>query len=150
MKNVAAGITAILVAIGILVYGSFALYEGSWSLAKHNTQHSLEIQQQVANGQASIAANGWNYQSMLGSEITNGIDAVDHDTTDIASAKAQGLTSYADSLIAQRSFDASKVCDQASQINGTLPPGMFQTTWINTNCDGGNLKPSSVYYATGN
>jgi len=131
------------------VYGIFAIYEGSWSLTAHNVQHSLQVQQQQANGQASIAANGWNYQTMLGEQITKGIDDVTTVTTQISSAQSQGLTTYASQLRAQREADGNTVCQEAAEVNGSLPQGAFQTTWIRQNCANGSVSPSSKYYYVG-
>lgn len=145
--RIAGWIAAAFVALGIIVYGSFAIYEGSWSLASHNLKHSLALQQQNANGQASIAANGWNYQTMLGQQIVNGIDNVYHDTTSIAAYLKSGDTSDATAVTGQRAYDAGQVCYDASQVNSALPLENPNTAWINQNCDGGTLKPSSVYYS---
>lgn len=143
-------IAATIVSLGVIVYGSFAIYEGSWNLAKHNLAHSLQLQQQNANGQASIAANGWNYQTMLGQEIVKGIDNVHHDTSSIDQFKQQGNSVEVTDVTGQRAYDAGEVCYLASQVNSALPKEDPNTIWINANCDGGTLKPSSVYYVSQN
>lgn len=144
--RIAGIIAAIVFVLAVVVYGSFAIYEGSWSLTAHNVKHGLEIQQQVANGQASIAANGWNYQSMLGQKIVTGIDAVNHDTTSIDQFRAAGDTVSVTDEMGQRASDAGQVCYDASQVNGVLPHGDPNTDWINKNCSGGVLSTSSIYY----
>src|SRR5258708_32326065 len=83
MGRIFAWVGGVVLAVGLLVYGSFALYEGSWSLASHNLSHSLQLQRQNANGQAQNAQAGWNYQTTLGQRIVTDIDAVNHDTTSI-------------------------------------------------------------------
>jgi len=151
MGRIFAWVVGVVVVVGLLVYGSFALYEGSWSLASHNLSHSLQLQRQNANGQAQNAQAGWNYQTTLGQRIVTDIDAVNHDTTSIdeytAAGGAANLQTAADEKN-QRQTDAGEVCALAIQVNAVLPPSS-NTTWIHTNCDAGNLKPSSVYYVTG-
>jgi len=149
LGRVIAWVAGIVAAVALVVYGSFAIYEGSWSLAAHNTQHQLQIQQQQANGQASIAANGWSFQTMLGQQITTGISNVTTVTTEIASAQAQGMTAYANQLMAQREADGNDVCQKATEVNGSLPQGASQTKWIEANCSNGSISPSSKYYYVG-
>lgn len=150
MNKVIAVTLGAIIAMVLITYGSFALYEGSWSLAAHNQQHQNELNQKQANADASIAISGWSYQSMLGQQITKGIDNVVTDSTEIYQAKSQGLNDYANSLKSQRENDANTVCDEAQQINNSLPQGKYQTNWINKNCLGGSVNPSSVYYYAGN
>jgi NOL1/NOP2/fmu family ribosome biogenesis protein len=149
--KITAIVAGVVMLVAVLVYGSFALYEGSWSLAAHNQQHSLELQQKQANGEASIAVSSWNYQTMLGQQITKGIDNVTIDTTQIGTATQQyGSNSIeVTDLKSQREADGNTVCTQAEQVNGTLPSGMFQTTWIDKNCLDGSISPSSAYYYVG-
>lgn len=144
--RVAGWIAAAVLIVVFTVYGSFALYEGSWSLASHNLNHSLELQKQNANGQAQNAATGWNFQTMLGRQIVAGIDNVQHDTTSIDEFKQAGNTQSATDETGQRAYDAGNVCDLATQVNGSLPQASPNTAWINTNCSGGVLKISSIYY----
>lgn len=146
MGKVIAFIAGAVVLVGVIVYGSFAIYEGSWSLASHNLSHSLQLQQQNANGQASIVQNGWNYQTTLGQQIVSGITGVYHDTTSIDQYKAAGDTTSATNEINQRAYDAGQVCYLVSQVNSALPKENPDTTWADTNCSGGTLKPSSIYY----
>jgi hypothetical protein len=152
MGRIIAGIVGIVVFVAVVVYGSFALYEGSWSLASHNLNHSLQLQRQNANGQAQNNQAGWSYQTTLGERIVTDINAVNHDTTSIdqytAAGGATNLQTAADEKN-QRQTDAGEVCALAVQVNAALPPSS-NTTWIRTNCDAGNLKPSSVYYVTAN
>lgn len=147
MARIVAVIVSAAFIVAVIVWGSFALYEGSWDLAKHNVQHSLQIQQQQANGQASIAANGWNYQTMLGQEITKGIQNVTDDSTSII--QAGNNPNVVSQLKSQREADANTVCDEATQINGSLPQGQYQTKWIAANCQDGNVKTTSPYYYNG-
>jgi hypothetical protein len=144
------GITATVIVVFAVVYGSFALYEGSWSLASHNAQHSLEIQKQITNGQGQIAEGSFSFQSALGERIVTGIQSVNTDSTEIISASQQGDTTYANQLKSQREYDAGQVCYLATQVNGSLPAANVDTKWINTNCSEGNLNPSSTYYYMGN
>src|ERR1700748_3516110 len=95
-------VAAAIVLVVVLVYGSFAIYEGSWSLTAHNTAHSLQIQRQIANGQAQNAQDGWNYQTTLGQRIVQGIDDVQHDTTSIDQYKQSGNAQSAADEIGQR------------------------------------------------
>lgn len=148
--KIIAGVIASFMAAAIVVYGCFAIYEGSWSLASHNLNHSLQLQQQNANGQAKIAVSGWNYQSALGQRISTGIQSVTTDTTNISQYVAAGDTTDASNMKNQRMSDVNIVCTQAMQINGTLPPGQFDTTWINANCQNGSVNPSSAFYYAGN
>jgi hypothetical protein len=144
--RVLAWIIGVTLLLFVIVYGSFALYEGSWSLQKHNLSHSLQLQQQNANGQASIVANGWNYQTTLGQEIVAGISAVQHDTTSIDAYKQSGNTTEVTDETGQRAYDAGQVCYYASQVNSALPRENPDTTWVNDNCSGGTLKVTSIYY----
>jgi hypothetical protein len=140
---------AVIVAIALVVYGSFAIYEGSWSLASHNLNHSLELQRQNANGQAQNAQAGWNYQTMLGQQIVSGIDNVQHDTTSIDQYKQAGNTVSAADETNQRAYDAGQVCGLVTQVNGVLPKESPNTKWVDANCSDGVLKPSSIYYVNG-
>lgn len=148
--KVVAFVIGCILAIAFVVYGSFALYEGSWSLASHNLTHSLQLQKQRANGEAQNTVSGWNYQTMLGQEITQHIDNVTQDTSNIDNAQLQGLTSYVNDLKSQRQADANEVCQEATQVNGSLPVNQPQTQWVDKNCSAGSVSPSSVFYYTGN
>ena len=135
MLKIVGFVVSTVLGVAVIVYGSFALYEGSWSLAQHNANHRAEL-----------VINGFNYQSTLGQQITANIQAVAHDTTDIGNAQSQGLSDTVSNLKDQRQADAETVCQEANQINGSLPSGLFQTSWINANCSGGTLKSSSVFF----
>jgi hypothetical protein len=144
-----------ILVITVAVWGSFALYEGSWDLTAHNTQHQLEIQQQQVNGQASIAATSWSYKTMVGQQIISGIDSVNHDTVSIDGYQQAGNSVQATNETNQRSYDAGQVCYYASEVPEKLPPSP-QTSWIDKNCTivnglaEGDLSPSSIFFTNGN
>lgn len=146
MSRIAGWFAVAVIALAVIVYGSFALYEGSWSLASHNLNHSLQLQRQNANGQAQNAQAGWNYQTMLGQQIVQGIDDVNHDTTSLDQYQAAGNSTMVTDEKGQRAYDAGQVCYKVSQVNGVLPKEDPNTHWVDINCSGGVLSPSSVYY----
>jgi len=144
------GFVAAVIVVFAIVYGIFAIYEGSWTLTKSVTQHQLQIQKQITNGEGQIAEGSFSFQSALGERIVTGIQSVNGDSTDIISAQQQGDTTYANQLKSQREYDAGQVCYLATQVNGSLPAANVDTKWINTNCSDGSLNPSSTYYYMGN
>jgi hypothetical protein len=107
------------------------------------------FQNNSAQREAHLIQNGFNFQSTLGQQITKGIDSVTQDSTEIKSAELQNMGSYANSLKAQRENDANTVCQQATEITGSISTGAYQGRWIRVNCQGGSVSPSSVYYYVG-
>lgn len=149
MGKVLAVIAGAILTVGVIVYGSFAIYEGSWSLAKHNLQHSLQLQQQNVNGQASIAAHSGGYQTALDQRISTGIQSVNDDTTNISQYERAGDTTDADNMKNQRVSDVNAVCSQATQLTNVYSVGSFDNAWIGKNCEGTSISPTSEYYYVG-
>lgn len=127
-----ATIVACAVIAGIVVGGQAA---GFWL---HNRQ---------VNNDTKITFHGTGNQSALRTEIHDNINQVDKYTSQIASAKDQGYSDYAQTLYAPRYDAASTACDDISQLTdpGSLP--VF-TRWGKANCDNGTVSAHSKYYIT--
>lgn len=101
--------------VGALVYGSFALYEGSWSLAQHNIVH----QQGLNNAQYNADQNTQQYQQTYRQQADKTYQQIVIDKYDIAQAKAAGDTTGEQDGYAAVQADIHTFCTDAALLNTT-------------------------------
>lgn len=117
-----------------LIYGSFALYEGSWTLSES-----------VANHQAHVIHHGYEYQSTLARQINKDIALVLTDKQQLDTmAAVPGNQEYTDQRARMQS-DGNDVCQEADQVTSLEEVGQNAWSFIQANCSFGTLKPTSPY-----
>lgn len=123
-----------IAAVAIIIYGSFALYTGSWALSES-----------IANHQAHVIHHGYEYQSTLARQINKDIAGVLTDKTQLDNLAADpGSQVYIDQR-ARLASDAGDVCQEADQVTSVEEVGPNAFKFIQANCEFGALKPTSIY-----
>lgn len=126
-------IASLLLITGIVIGG----WQAGWWFTVQNT-----------NRQAHLIQQGYNFQSTLEQQISEGISNVNTVTTEIA--QASGNSDYQSSLKAQRESDVATVCQQASEVTpSSVPMPLESQKFVNMNCSGGSVRSSSKYYYVG-
>lgn len=132
-------VLAIIALLGVMVYGSFALYEGSWTL-----------QQSIVNHQAQVQHHSFEYQSTLARQINKDIAGVLTDKEQLDTmAAVPGNQEYTDQRARMQS-DAGDVCQEADQVASVDEVGPNAWSFIQANCQFGTLKPTSKYAIANN
>jgi len=103
---------ATVVGVGVLVYGSFALYEGSWSLAQHNIVH----QQGLNNAQYQANVDSQSYQATFVQQADKDYEQVTLDKFNIEQAKAAGDTTGVQDAYAAVQADIHMFCQAAAKL----------------------------------
>lgn len=98
--------------VGAITYGSFALYEGSWSLAQHNIVH----QQGLNNAQYQATVNTQAYQATFVQQADKDYEQVTLDKYNIDQAKAAHDTTGEQDAYAAVQADINMFCQAASKL----------------------------------
>jgi hypothetical protein len=121
---------AAVAALGVIVYGSFAIYEGSWSLAQHNIVH----QQGLNNAQYNANKDTQQYQDTYKQETDKTYQQITADKYDIATAKSSGDTTAEQDAYATANSDIHAFCTYAQELTpdtrallGPNELGFYQT-----------------------
>lgn len=101
--------------VGLVTYGSFALYEGSWSLAQHNIVH----QQGLNNAQYNADVNTQQYQSTFIQQADKDYQQLVSDKYNIQQAKDAGDTTAEQDAYASAQADIHMFCSAAAKLTDT-------------------------------
>lgn len=132
MSRVVGYALAAVAVVLIIVYGSIALYRGSWDLANANAVRSNALAQKNANAQQKIIQHGSAMQAGLKDDFDNQFTAETGLTATIAQTPAAGQQP----IIDQRLAIANKMCADASQMDSVRDLGAASVTWVHTHCAG--------------
>jgi hypothetical protein len=145
-RNIVMAIALGLLVIVVLVYGSIALYRGSWDLATANVKRAGALARVQASQSNSVIQNQYNVQQGYQQAITNYVSQIDILVTGMAQNPAPGAAR------AQMIRLGDDACAEAIKLTRSVPVPPAMQTWIKQNCDGlGNLRPSSpIYTGKGN
>ena len=130
---------SIIVGLGVVVYGIFALYEGSWALQKS-----------VVNHQYDVTKNSQQYQATYVQEIQQGFTQLFSDQRSLTKDDKSGDTTLIGEDNVALAADAGKLCGYGQNINAVTQQTMSATdvSWFQTNCTEGVVAPQSVYFVT--
>lgn len=129
---------AAIAAILIVIYGSVALYRGSWELTRANAARSYQLQKLNTDRQTQILHDSYSYQSATASDLTHKISDITDETTQMDGISPSSLQ-WSD-LHAQRLGEAKLACADAVQL--TRVPSA-QAGWVRQNCLAGTVSPAS-------
>jgi hypothetical protein len=134
-RNIVIAVAAVLV----VVYGSVALYRGSWALTNANAARSYALAQKNANREQHIIQHGVGMQSGLISDYNNQDSAF----TGITVQLVQVSAAQRQPLIDQRLAIANKMCADAAGLDSLGDIGAAGKTWVQKNCTGSVVSVSS-------
>ena len=128
--TIAAGVLVVLA----VVYGSVAIYRGSWDLANANAARSYNLQQKNTNRQAHIDHSNYGAQMGFQTAVEQNIAAAVGDVAQIAGAPDGAYLKV-------EAIDAGdKACYWANQlVPSALPIPAQMNSWIKANCSFGTL-----------
>ncbi len=129
-KIIAGAVLAVLV----IVYGSMALYRGSWDLANANAARSYQLAQKNTNRQAHIDQSNYGAQKGFQAAVEQNISAAVGDVAQIPGAP-DGAALKVEAINA-----GDKACYWANQlVPSALPIPPQMEGWIKANCSFGTL-----------
>ncbi len=124
----------VMLMLSVLIFGGlvFVGWRVGWWFRTENTQREDQLYD-----------NSYGRQSALKDQVTKNVALVFAITVQIEQAHDDPASQAA--LAAQREAVGQQVCADAVRINPSNYLRGPQALFVETNCDGGSLKPSSAY-----